>query len=65
MEKYFAYKGSSSLEEAKQKKIENTKFHLSSREIAIKRCNRIWGNNSFSLYTFEDFNDNSSFTKIL
>ncbi len=65
MKKYFAHRGRFNLSEAKNKKIENTKFHLSSEEIAIKRCNRIWGEGKYSLYTFEDYNNNDSYKKII
>lgn len=65
MNKYFAYKGNSSLLEAKKKLIENTKFHLSVNEIAIRRCNRIWGEGNYKLYTFTNFNVESTFKKII
>lgn len=64
MDKYFAYKGSLSLKEAKDIKVENTKFHLGSHEIAIRRCNRIWGVGNYKLYVFNDFNNNKSFKEI-
>ncbi len=65
MKKYFAYKGDLNLSEAKEKKIENTKFHLNSEEIAVRRCNRIWGEGNYSLYSFEDYNKNDSYKKII
>lgn len=64
MNKYFAYKGNYSLEEAKSKKIDNTKFHARSDEIVIKRCNRLWKENNYKLYTFKNFNDNNTFILI-
>ena len=65
MKKYFAHRGRFNLSEVKNKKIENTRFHLNSEEIAIKRCNRIWGEGKYSLYTFEDYNNNDSYKKII
>ena len=65
MKKYFAHKGSFNLCEAKEKKIENTKFHLNSEAIAIRRCNRIWGEGNYSLYTFKDYNNKDSYKKIV
>jgi len=65
MEKYFSYVGTHSLEEAKQNNTVNIIFHLSSREIAIKRCDRTWKDKEYSLYTFENFQNNSTFTKII
>jgi hypothetical protein len=62
--KYFAYKGSLSLKEAKDLKIDNTKLHLNSNEIAIRRCDRIWGKDNYKIYIFEDFNKNSTFKEI-
>ena len=64
MDKYFAYKGSLPLKEAKDIKVENTKFHLGSSDIAIKRCDRLWGDGNYKLYTFDDFNNNKSFKQI-
>lgn len=64
MDKYFAYKGALPLVEAKDKRVENTKFHLGSKDIAIRRCDRIWGEGNYKLYTFDDFNNNKSFKEI-
>ena len=64
MKKFFAYKGNLDLDTAKIKKIDNTKFHLNSIDIAKKRCNRIWGEGNYNLYIFENFNDNKTFLKI-
>ncbi len=65
MKKYFAHKGSFKLYEVQKNKIENTKFHLNSEVIAIRRCNRIWGEGNYSLYTFEDYNNKDSYKKIV
>ena len=65
MKKYFAHKGSVDLSVAMIKKIENTRFHLNSVDIAIKRCDRIWGKGKYSLYTFENYNDSDSYKKII
>lgn len=64
MNKYFAYKGNSNLSDAKKKLVENTKFHLGVDDIAVRRCNRIWGEGKYRLYTFENFNDDNSFVEI-
>jgi hypothetical protein len=64
MDKYFAHKGIMTLTEAKDKSVENTKFHLGSKDIAIRRCDRIWGSGNYKLYTFDDFNNNNSFKEV-
>ena len=46
------------------KSVENTKFHLGSKDIAIRRCDRIWGSGNYKLYTFDDFNNNNSFKEV-
>ncbi|MAJ90045.1 MAG: hypothetical protein CMD08_02075 [Flavobacteriales bacterium] len=65
MDKYFAYKGKKKLTEAKKSQTDNEKFHLGSVDIAIKRCNRIWGEGNFKLYRFQDFNNNDTYEMIL
>ena len=64
MDKYFAYKGDKGLTEAKLKKVDNVKFHLGSVDIAIRRCNRIWGEGNYKLYRFQDFNNNDTYEMI-
>ena len=65
MDKYFAYRGNKSLIEAKSEEIDNKRFHFGSVEIAISRCNRIWGKGNFKLYRFEDFKNNNTYEMIL
>ena len=65
MDKYFAHRGRRTLAEAKSNSVDNVKFHLNSVDIAIKRCNRIWGEGNFKLYRFKDFNNNDTYEMIL
>ena len=65
MNKYYAYKGDKNLKEARNSEVESLRFHLGSDDIAIKRCNRIWGENKFKLYQFKDFNNSNTFMKII
>ena len=65
MDKYFAYRGNRTLSESKASPVDNVKFHLNSVDIAIKRCNRIFGEGNFKLYRFKDFNNNDTYEMIL
>lgn len=65
MDKYFAYKGTKKLALAKKSQTDNVKFHLGSVDIAIKRCNRMWGEGNFKLFRFQDFNNNDTYEMIL
>ena len=65
MDKYFAYRGNKTLFEAKREQIDNKRFHFGSVDIAINRCNRMWGEGNFKLYRFKDFNNNDTYEMIL
>lgn len=65
MNKYYAYKGKKNLKKARDSEVESFRFYLGSNDIAIKRCNRMWGENKFKLYQFKDFNNINTFKKII
>ena len=65
MDKYFAYRGVKSLNEAKASQSDSITFHLNSVDIAIKKCVRKWGEGNFKLYRFQNFNNNNSYETIL
>ena len=65
MDKYFAYQGHKGLDQAKREKVHNTKFHLGSVDVAIRRCNRIFGEGNYKLYKFQDFNNNDTYEMIV
>ncbi|NDG53527.1 MAG: hypothetical protein EBY39_10980 [Flavobacteriia bacterium] len=65
MDKYFAYRGVKSLTEAKSSQTDSITFQLNSVEIAIKKCNRKWGEGNFKLYRFQNFNNNNTYEMIL
>ena len=65
LNKYFAYKGNKDLITAKKEEVNSIRFHLGNKDIAIKRCNRNWGEGNFKLYRFIDFNDINTYEIII
>ena len=65
MKNYYAFIGEKTILESKSQQTSCTKFQTSSEKFAIKICKNKFGNKKFQLFEFTNFNDNSTFKKII
>ena len=65
MKNYYAFVGERTILESKDQQTSHTKFQTISEEFAIKICKNKFGNRKFQLFEFTNFNDNSTFKKII
>ena len=64
MKNYYVYLGNAELEKSKSLQIIKLRFKAKDEEFALKICNNKFGSKEYSLYSFTNYNDNKTFTKI-
>ena len=65
MKNYYAFSIKKTLKESKEGQNKSLRFKSGKELFAMKICNSKFGENRFQLYSFENFNDISTFKKII